>query len=380
MHSYSLSNLSDATLIRDLKDLVARDRATTAALLAHIAEVDTRRLYAPAGFPSMFAYCVEELRLSEGAAYKRITAARAARKFPVLFRLVAEGRLHLTAIKFLAPHLTPVNAGELLATAIGLSAVDLEAMLVRRFGRADEPVRIGPVGAVMQAPQCLLEQNFVGVISTPSQLVSRPVETTGAGEAAAAAGGPSRQAAPAQRYRLEVTIGQATHDKLRHVQVLLGHSIPSGDVAQVLDRALDALIAQVEKQKFAATSRPQAQVRTARAAAATRRIPAAVRRAVWARDQGQCTFLGETLQRCHSRSFIEFDHIEPVARGGLATVENLRLRCRTHNQYEAERAFGAGFMAGKRGGTRSPAAAAPGRDEPLNSAWEESYLARDGGA
>src|SRR5438552_8405873 len=64
---YSLSHLSDRALLRDLAALVAHDRATTARLLAHLAEVDERRLYLPAAYPSMFAYCVHELRLSEDA-------------------------------------------------------------------------------------------------------------------------------------------------------------------------------------------------------------------------------------------------------------------------------------------------------------------------
>src|SRR5512144_2476222 len=114
MHEYLLSQVSDAVLLRDLAALVAKDRLTTATLLAHIAEVDSRRLYAPAGYPSMHAYCVEELRLSEDAAYRRIQAARACRRFPGLFTLLAEGELHLTGLCILAPHLTQENAGELI--------------------------------------------------------------------------------------------------------------------------------------------------------------------------------------------------------------------------------------------------------------------------
>jgi hypothetical protein len=106
MRDYSLTHLSDAALLRDLSALAARERATTAEFLAHIAEVDARRLYVPAGFSSMHAYCVGELRLSEDAAYKRIQAARAGRQFPALFVAVSEGRLHLAAACLLAPHLT----------------------------------------------------------------------------------------------------------------------------------------------------------------------------------------------------------------------------------------------------------------------------------
>src|SRR5438128_11630628 len=106
MPSYSLSHLSDRDLLRNLACLVAQDRNTTAELLAHIAEVDARRLYVPAGFPSMFLYCVHELHLSEDSAYKRIQAARTARQFPAIFDALAQGRLHLTAVNLLAPYLT----------------------------------------------------------------------------------------------------------------------------------------------------------------------------------------------------------------------------------------------------------------------------------
>ena len=117
MSAYSLSHLSDRALLRDLAVLVAQERATTAVLLAHIAEVDARRLYLPAAYPSMYAYCVHELRLGEQAAFKRIRAARTARQFPAIFTAVADGRLHLSAVILLAPYLTADNADELLSAA-----------------------------------------------------------------------------------------------------------------------------------------------------------------------------------------------------------------------------------------------------------------------
>ena len=84
--------------------------------------------------------------------------------------------------------------------------------------------------------------------------------------------------------------------------------------------------------------------------------PANVRRAVRERDQDQCTFVSQSGHRCASRKFIEFDHIEPIARGGPSTVENLRLRCRAHNHFEAERMFGDGFMHQKREASARPGA------------------------
>src|SRR5262245_3611583 len=85
---YCLKHLSDSTLLENLNALVQRDRTTTAGILAHLAEVEVRRLYARAGYPSMHAYCVGALHLSEQAALKRIRAARVARDFPAVFAMV----------------------------------------------------------------------------------------------------------------------------------------------------------------------------------------------------------------------------------------------------------------------------------------------------
>lgn len=141
-------------------------------------------------------------------------------------------------------------------------------------------------------------------------------------------------------------IGKSIHDKLRYAQELLSHQVPSGDPAEVLDRALDALIAKLEKNKFAGTTRPHGVRQNSKAG--TRHISAAVRRAVWKRDEGRCTYVTGSGTRCHARKFIEFDHAHEYARGGEAVVGNVRLRCRAHNQYTAEQKFGTGFMNQKR--------------------------------
>src|SRR6266705_961175 len=148
MRDYSLTHLSDAVLLRDLAALIAHDRVTTAALLAHIAEVDARRLYAPAGYPSMHAYCVGELRFSEDEAKKRIQASRAARRFPSIFHAVAEGRLHVSGICVLAPHLVPGNARELIEACLNKTRTEIEIFLARRYPLAREPVSsVRPIAA-----------------------------------------------------------------------------------------------------------------------------------------------------------------------------------------------------------------------------------------
>src|SRR5262249_32841469 len=143
-----------------------------------------------------------------------------------------------------------------------------------------------------------------------------------------------------------LTVGHEIFEKIQYAKSLLGHQLPSGDVVQVLDKALDALIEKHEKRKFAATSKPRPRQR--RASANKRRVPAQAKRAVCARDGGRCTFVSDAGKRCPCRTRLEFDHIDPVARGGKATVDRMRLRCRAHNQYTAECTYGAGFMEKKR--------------------------------
>lgn len=117
MRDYSLTHVRDDVLLRDLNSLLVQERGTIAAVLAHLAEVDARKLFVPLGYSSMFAYCVGELRLSEDAASKRIQAARTARQYPILFTELAEGRLHLTAVCILAPHLTAENVADMVRAA-----------------------------------------------------------------------------------------------------------------------------------------------------------------------------------------------------------------------------------------------------------------------
>jgi 5-methylcytosine-specific restriction endonuclease McrA len=155
----------------------------------------------------------------------------------------------------------------------------------------------------------------------------------------------------AERYALQVSISREIREKLERFQELAGPA--AADVEAALGKALDLAIGELERRKHAATDRPRA----ARASRDPRHIPAAVKRAVRARDGDRCTFVSDRGQRCTERKALEYDHVEPVARGGRATADGIRLLCRAHNQHEAERVFGAAFMRGKREGTRTPAQA-----------------------
>jgi len=328
MPAYTLTHVSDAALLADLVALVAADRQTTAALLAHLAEVDARELFLPAACSSMHAYCLRVLRLSEDAAFKRIRAARAARRFPQLFDAIADGRLHLSGVVVLAPHLSDGNVDDVIAAATHRSKADIEVIAARLAPQPDLPSVIVPLAPSDE--QAALPEVAPGPVAPPPE----PPTTR------------TKPLSP-ERFGLQVTISQETRDKLERAQALLRHSNPSGDLSDVLDRALDALLEKLEKAKFGAASRPRA--RRARSADADPSyVPSDVRRDVHARDGEQCSFVSESGDRCTERGFLEFDHSDPVSLGGASTTKKVRLLCRAHNQYEADRILGADFMEAKR--------------------------------
>lgn len=360
MIQHSLTHLSDGVLLRDLKTMLAREREATATLLAHIAEVDARRLYAAAGYSSMFTYCVGELRLSEDSAAKRIHAARAARQFPALFTALAEGSIHLSGVSLLAPHLTPENVEGLIEAATHRRKSEIEELVIQRFQTGTRAPR-SMIRALPPAPLSLAQHapghvEEVGMFSDP--------EPSHAAGNADFVRGRLEEHAPGhveERFLVQITIDKSTRERLLYAQALLSHAVPDGDLTRVFQRALEALITQVEKRKLGSCSRARTPAVTSKTrhvnvrrgpAARPRHVPIQIRRAVWERDLGQCTFVSVDGHRCRERRFLEFDHVQPVARGGTATIEGLRLRCRAHNQYEAERAFGADFMRWKRASVR----------------------------
>ena len=134
---------------------------------------------------------------------------------------------------------------------------------------------------------------------------------------------------------MRLTITQAEHDDLRRAQALLGHAEPSGDPALVYARAMKHYLAHLEKQRLGV--KPGAAVK---APATGRGIPRRLRRLVRERDGGRCAFVSADGHRCQETARLEIDHVTPLARGGRTEAGNLRVLCRAHNQFEAERVLG----------------------------------------
>ncbi len=321
-----LQQLSNRALDEALTALVATERACVADILAHLAEVDERKMYLAEGYSSLYRYATEHLHMTCAAAGHRITAARMVARFPEVCGMVASGSLHVAGLKLLSPHLTRANCQELLATAAGKSKRAIEELLAARYPRSDVLPLI--------------------VATSPTSAGARtPAGASAAAQVQAATPGapPTAGAVPlsADSFAISFTIDRACKDKLAQAQALLSHRLPTADPGAVMSLALDALLTQLRKQRFAVTDAPRA----GRARKpGTRYVPAAAKREVWARDGERCAFVSEAGHRCTETRWLELHHAWPHARGGAAVATNLRVMCRVHNAHLAEVDFGVDYI------------------------------------
>jgi hypothetical protein len=365
--SSALVSLPAHQLLARLHALARRANAVEADLLAHLGEVDSRRLFLEEACSSMFVYCQRVLHFAEGVAYKRIHAARAVRRFPQLMDAVRRGELHLTGVTLLAPQITTENCSELIAVAKYKSADEIRRLLADRQPRPDVPAAMRrvsvPVAPESVASAVVLQRCPAPGVREPGVLgdsaEGAPVEAVGkALEHEPSAPQAPRSEAPVhrahseplggERYCVRFTADRELHDQLEELRALMRHRVPDGDLGKILARAVAVLLEQVRKRKFGESAAPRpAKPSDGRA---TRQIPAAVRRAVARRDGRCCAYVSPKGVRCGAREFLEFHHTDPWARSRAHAVENISLRCRAHNQHAARRDLGERHMARFRGG------------------------------
>lgn len=322
------SRLTDQELVAQVRLLAMRERRATAVLIAHLAVFDERRLYLAEGYSRLFVYCTKALHFSESGAYRRTEAARLARRYPVILDMLSDGSANLTNVLLLGPELTPANHRTLLASARHRTKEQVQELIASL------------------RPKPTVASSMRKLPSAPTDSTPRPTsESLTSGEAISAsapAAPPTARAIVAplapQRYKVIFTANGETYEKLRQLRDLLRHQIPSGDLGQIIDRALTLLLREVTQKKIGAAERS---AKNGDINGRSRHIPAGVRREVWIRDGGQCAFVSSDGQRCADRAFLEFHHVKPFSAGGQATIDNIELRCRSHNGYESEVHFGA---------------------------------------
>jgi hypothetical protein len=317
-----LIHLTDSVLLLRLEALAGQERGNAADVIEHLAEADRREVVVDAGYSTLFDYCVKTLHYSEAAAFLRIRAARASRDFPRVLNDLRSGALHLDAVMRLSPHLNSENSDTLLTQAAGATKREVLAMVASLDPAAAAPER----DVIRWLP------------SKPSSETANVSPSAGPSEAEGEAPRPTTVIAPTGRIRLGFTADDDFLRMFERLRSLRRHKFPAGGLEDLLKEAVGVMLDKIDPERQKKTLK---RIIIVPQRGKKRRVPSAVKKEVWSRDEGRCAYIAPEGRRCESKEFLEYDHIIPWALGGPSdSVDNIRLLCRPHNQRLARRRFG----------------------------------------
>ena len=317
----NLANLNDKELLARTHEVINEERKMTVKVLWHLRELERRQVFAARGFSSLFDFCVQALGFSEGAASRRIRAMRLSREVPGLAKALEGGQASLTTASYLQ------------------SFLQQEKRLNQKVYSTEEKEAL--LKAIENKTKTQCERLFFAI----SPAAALPKERA--------------RVISEELTELRFHADQALMDKIERIRGLLAHKIPNAGYQDLIGYMADVALARLEdpgKKKKpvdegmemaanAALLRSPENGTSQHRTQDWRYIPVVLRRFIWKRDQGQCTYVdAETQRKCRSRYGVEFDHVVPLAQGGTTCAENLRLLCRVHNVYEATRSFGPEVM------------------------------------
>src|SRR5712671_2229190 len=248
-----VESLGPSELRSATRELVRSSHVVEAELLVHLGEIDERKLYLDWSFSSMFAFCVGELGFSEDVTCNRIDIARAARRMPAILEALRSGQVHLAGLRLLAPHLTPENQEKVLTEAAGKSKRQIEELVARLSPQPPVPTVVRKLpGRPNPPPEASPAFSFgsampVAPPESPPALAFAPPPAPVPRRDQRAVIAPLSE----ETFKFQFTGSRACHDKFRQAQDLLRHRIPDGDLATIFEKALDLLIEQVKKERFA---------------------------------------------------------------------------------------------------------------------------------
>jgi 5-methylcytosine-specific restriction endonuclease McrA len=400
-----MTRISDRRLVARLESLVARERDTTLNILRHLNEVERRGVHLSMGYASMFDFAKRRLGYSESAAGRHLQVARCIRKHPEIVALLRRNEVNLSSIGVISRVITAENSAALLDAIRKKSCREVEAVAAAYHPMVRIRDRVSPVsvlvpGAASGPPGQREGDCGPGLFESRSATAdaSRVGCSAGIGDRPAGApagegdggsgpagdrargeragdrtGASSEDTAPRtmakaeEKFRFQFAAGPVFVRKFEVVRALLSTRFPKGaSFEQVFEATLDSFLERHsparrnerrERRRMRTRSSERAgrtgnlersgtcsPSREPRSPVRSRHVPAAVRDAVYARDGGQCTYVGADGSRCGSTHHLQIDHVTPFGRGGPTTTENLRLLCAAHNGLEAERAYGADWM------------------------------------
>jgi len=336
-----------------LAELLRREQHAMADFILALSEFDQKKLWRDLEYPSLFSFLRSGLGLSAGAAQYRKTAAELVQRYPEVEEALRRGKLCMSSVVELAKVLTPENVTEVLPRFFGLSRREAADVVVSIRPVENPPLR-EVVTAVQSVPPPLTTRRPGSMTEDAEAPQLRPAEparptsdllfTETVVRAAVARPAPAQlptaiQPLDTERARLHITVSRRLLAKLEAAKAALSHSHPAASSDEILEAALDLLLAQRAKRK-GIVEKP----RNSAGPVKPETLTATVKREIWTRAGGRCEWPTESGSVCGSTLRLEFDHILPRALGGPSTIENVRLTCRSHNLLAARRAFGDEWM------------------------------------
>jgi 5-methylcytosine-specific restriction endonuclease McrA len=364
--SLSLHSLSDLDILSRTRALTAQERKLTLNLLLHLNEIERRGLHLTQGYASMFMYSTAGLGYSESAANRRIRTARCIARFPQVLGLLKSNEVNLSTVSQVCRILTVENVGDVMNRIRHKSQRTVDAIIAEYEPRAVLPSdRVRSVVVPVSAQMARVDKPVDATAPVADLVESGGNEThrrSGGEKSSSVVSGGQDESRAGDREELQVklavpgaaqlerclvvqfTARQHLMVKLDRVRALASHRLPVnapleqliGFMAEYFIHREDPGVRHVRRE---ARPKDAAGPQTAKTASG-RAIPARLRDEVFTRDGGRCSYVGPDGTQCGSTHVLQIDHVLPVARGGAASMDNLRLLCAFHNRLEAERVMG----------------------------------------
>jgi 5-methylcytosine-specific restriction endonuclease McrA len=339
-----VARASNEELFEGVESLCAIEHAAQTRFVVAIGEIEGRALHTERAFASLFDFCLRMLACSEHEAGKRVDVARTIREHPQLANVLQNREVSLTNLSSIRKHVNDENCVALAKEVGTRRSSEVAKILARWFPQADAPSTIRRMARQLGG-------DWPPAQSIQLALLDDPLEKSG--DANGALSRPKGGIEPRSegRYHVHFTADETMFQHLEHARRLTKHRNPRGNLEPLMKRALRLLHEELEKERLGKTTRPTKKERDRKKPTT---ITRAMKRAVLARDGEQCSYVDtESGTRCEAKELLEIDHILPSALGGQTEVANLRILCRDHNRFAAEKHFGKSYVANKIAASRA---------------------------
>ena len=355
----SLSHIKNEKLLKYFSLAVLKEREAISEVISYLCHIWERKLYAKLGYSSLFNFLIEKHQYSKASAYRRIQAAKLVHREPRVLEYLKSAKLNLTTLGMIEPYAMGEKQDFLIQAALGKTKEDVEALLVSFSHKVDshrDKIRRLPIlkaGSAAELKSVELKQKAPSLEVNPQETKTEtrqkasvipreesviPRECGGSTYSTT-----SESKAEIRRVKIEFVANESVAGKIERAKQILRHKYPKGKLEDIFNEALDLLLEKKDplqkiakqKKKEGLTSQSQSISKNTPQAirSNSRYIPKAIQREVYTRDQARCSYKSLEGKQCGERNFLELDHIHPFSLGGASTSENLRLLCRTHNQY-----------------------------------------------